>query len=272
MAAATEYATKVAAHNDHFSWEELETQAFSPYPALVALIADSTHELATKPHRTRARDAAMVFRALFGLMVLFAPLEVCALLIIGQRIDAFGPFLIMASALAVAHIVLRFMEWYGGSRDFESVAPSAVVLAGISAAFGVLACALAAFAALVTLDAGIWIAFSLFVLMTASCVITVVVMRRRIRSASGDRGRLNPFGAVQQGVALLPTVEREALKHDLSSALDILVDAGIITPAERATAVQIPLGGLVRWQWTLAQRRRQSERSAQTSRSANETD
>lgn len=250
---ATDYAQSVTGTPDAFSWRALERHALAPYPSLPPLLDAQTARLSamkTTPWHETVRFA----RALVLLAAGLAPFITSGILLAGSRADGNAATLLAwAAPFAVAHIVLRVREWILAARGSNVQPPSEIAFAGFSIVFSALTVLPAWIDASISKIPGAWWYVALFLVMTLACVASFIMMIVRRRAYAAGRLNVIPRGPDQvlaAAVAALREDEREAIKSDISGALDILAESGAITDAERTKALTYEIGGLGRWRWT----------------------
>lgn len=251
---ATDYVQSVAGTPDAFSWLALEERALAPYPTLSPLLnaqAEDLRGLKTTPLHTAARLAG----GLLLVAAMLAPYITSGILISGARIGGDDATLLAWAAIfALAHIILRVEEWVKASRGAAAPELSETVFTGVSIFFSVLTAGFALLIAVLGSAPGAWWYFTLFFVMTLACVASFIMMiMRRKANAAGtlyinhDR---DPESALAAAVAALSDDERDAIKKDISDALDELAEFGIITDAERAKALTRDIGSFSTWRWS----------------------
>lgn len=241
---ATAYARAV--DTTDFSWTALEAAAFRAHPSVAHAVVRAERERGTPP--TPAAKWGRMLVGLPAVVVMLAPVLAPGIIVaFGRGPEARVAAVIVAGALAAAHVVLRVREWLRLGRGIPVGTPREVVLAAISVPFGVLASVLAGMVAAAGESPAAWASFAALVAMTGSCGASVAVLR-----SAAKRGRMLPRTAemeAQAALAALTRPERDAVSADLASALEVLVERGMISEVARGEALRAPLGALARLRW-----------------------
>lgn len=171
--------------------------------------------------------------------------------LLAVELDAAEPWLYaLTAAFALAHTVLRMGEWRRVATGGPAPTAQEAMLAVFEAVLGVVAAGLVAAAAVYTSAPGRWFVFAALVVMTLACIVSVVVARRASKHGVSTSAR-SPHDAVVVALSALDERARQGVGGDLASALDRLVESGVIDPDAREAALRAPLGGLARRMWAL---------------------
>ena len=105
------------------------------------------------------------------------------------------------------------------------------------------------------LDMGRWPWFfvGLFAVMTAACItslIMILVRRHRHKDDPAPVPERTPETDFQAGFTALTDAERDTIRLDFRGALDILVEAGIVSKGDKAAAISSGIGGFANWRQT----------------------